>query len=68
MELNCQQVEVYTAQLLITNTFCHNILSISTAIYSQSAEFRDKIFIKFYQRVKISRKYRRNHQDHTESL
>ena len=39
------------AQLFITNTFSHNILSTSTAIYSQSAE---NFSIKSYQRVQIS--------------
>ena len=60
-------------QLFITNTFspnifCHNMLSTSTAIYSQSAENKDKFFIDFYQRVQISGKYRRNYQDQTNRL
>ena len=53
---------------LYTNTFCHNILSTSTAIYSQSAENTDKSFINFYQRVQKSRQYRRNYQYRTNSL
>ena len=36
----------YSAQLFSTNTFCHNILSTSTAIYSQSAENKDKFLYK----------------------
>ena len=51
-----------------TNTFCHNILSTFTAVYSQSAENRDKFLLNFYQRVQIFGKYRRNYQDQTDSL
>ena len=50
------------AQLLSTNTFCHNILSTSTVIYSPSTGNRDKIFIDFYQRVQLSGEYRKNHE------
>ena len=52
-------------QLFSTKTFCHNILSTSPAIYSQSAENRDKYFINFQQRVEISGKYRMYNEDQT---
>ena len=38
------------------NTFCHNILLTSTAIYSQSAENKEEFFLNFYQRIQISGK------------
>ena len=60
--------QLFSTNTFSPNTFCHNILSTSTAIYSQSAENRDKFFINFYQRVQISGKYRRNYQDQTNSL
>ena len=58
----------HKAQLFCTNTFCCNILSFSTAIYSQYAKNRDKIFINFYLRVQTSAKYHKNYQDQTNSL
>ena len=62
-----------SAQLFSTttfnpNTFCHKIWSTFTAIYSQSAENREKLFINFYQRVQICGQYRKNYQDQTNSL
>ena len=59
---------VCQAQLFSPNTFCHNILSTFTAVYSQSVENRDKFFINFHQSVQVSGKYRRNYQDHTNCL
>ena len=52
------------AQLFSPNTFCHNILSTSTATYYQSTIN----FINFDHRVQISEKHPRNYQDHTNSL
>ena len=64
---------LYKAQLFNTNTvspntFCHNILLASTAIYSQSAENKEEFFLNFYQRIQISGKYRRNCQDENKGL
>ena len=52
-------------QLLVSQ---NDILSTSTAIYSQSAENRDKLFTNIYQRVQVFGKYRRSYHDQTNSL
>ena len=44
-------IDIFSTNTFIPNTFCHNILSTSTAIYSQSVENKDKflwIFIREY--------------------
>ena len=43
---------LFSSNTFSPNTFYHNILSFSTAIHSQSAENRDKFFIKFFRGYK----------------
>ena len=66
--LKNDMAQLFSTNKFSPNTFCHNILSTSTTVYSQSAENRDKFLINFYQRVKTSGKKRRNYPDETNSL